>query len=140
MSRAQSRAVSLASVGSLVLIVAGWHGAAEEVSVSHQLPWLNLALVGLVISTATNGAGLLRGRQRIRCRIRLLREALEKDMGGRLTPAPTVEPRDSALVAAPGMRYFHRPDCPLAARKPVRQQTRVAHGRANREPCRVCEP
>ena len=138
MSRAQSRAVSLASVGGLVLIVAGWYGAAEEVSVSHQLPWLNLALVGVVISTATNGAGLLRGRQRIRRRIRLLREALEKDV--RLTRAATVESPDSYLVAAPGMRYFHRPDCPLAVGKPVRKRARVAHGRANREPCRVCEP
>ena len=140
MSRAQLRTASLASVAGLVLIVAGWYGAAEEVSVSHQLPWLNLALVGVVVSTATNGVGLLRGRQRIRRRIRLLRETLANDMGGRLTVAPAAESRDSHLVAAPGMRYFHRPDCPLAVGKPVRKQTRVAHGRANREPCRVCEP
>ena len=125
--------------GAVSSLVAVFYGADEEFQYA-LAPWLNLALVGVVISTATNGAGLLRGRQRIRRRIRLLRETLESDMGGRLTAAAAAESRDSHLVAAPGMKYFHRPDCPLAVGKPVRKQTRVAHGRANREACRVCEP
>ena len=139
-SRSQLRSASLASGAALGLVVAGWYGAAQEVSVSHQLPWLNVALVGVVVSAATNGTGLLRARQKIGGRIRLLRETLERDTASRRTPTRTLPQPRTDLVAAPAMRYFHRTDCPLAVGKPVRKATRVAHGRANREPCRVCEP
>ena len=139
-SRSQLRFASLVSAAGLGLVIAGWYGAAKEVSVSHQLPWLNVALVGVVVSAATNGTGLLRGRQKVGRRIRLLRETLERDTARRRTLTRRLQQPRTDLVAAPGMRYFHRTDCPLAVGKPVRKATRVAHGRANREPCRVCEP
>jgi hypothetical protein len=44
------------------------------------------------------------------------------------------------VVAAEGLRRFHRPDCPIAAGRGWSPLPRRAHEAAGRGPCGICRP
>jgi len=63
---------------------------------------------------------------------------LTPDASQRGTPR-AVSP-EQHLMAADGMRHFHRPDCPIAAGRNWAPLPRVTHERAGRTACGICQP
>jgi hypothetical protein len=132
----------LVSDGSaLVLILVGWWQAAGTGSVRSGVAWLNLCLAGLVVAGVANGLWLLRGRQAVTlARVSVLGHPRPVRVGSRESVYPAEDNGHAVLVAMPGLRRFHRPGCLLVAGKRVRVASRVAHQRARRLACEVCEP
>jgi hypothetical protein len=124
----------------LVLILVGWWQAAGVGSVQSGLAWLNLCLAGLVVAAVGNGLWLLRARQAVSlARVSVLGVAHPVEVAMRPMYAPS-ENGHARLAAVPGLLRFHRPGCALVAGKQVRVASRVAHERAGRQGCEVCEP
>jgi hypothetical protein len=125
----------------LLLALVGWWQAAGSGSVRSGLAWLNLSLAGLVVAGVANGLWLLRGRQAITLgRVSVLGQPRPVDVSAGVSPFGPSENGHARLVAAVGLSRFHRPGCALVAVKEVRVASRVAHERAGRFACEVCEP
>jgi hypothetical protein len=140
----------------LVLVVVGYWQAAGLGRTAEQLPWLNLSLLGLIVSGGTNGLWLARGRRMVtlaraamlpcipglvavptaRRNGRVLAGATRRCQPVRPAPAGPTD----ALVAGTAMSYYHRPGCLLAAGKEVTVGSRPDHEAAGRRPCEVCQP
>src|ERR1051325_5023229 len=91
--------VVLLAVGAIGLVV-GYTGTSGTLRVGHQVPWINLAAAGLLISGAGGVMFLTEGRRAIgRRRLSLFGDVVEAD--------PTVEELATAsagdLVSAPTM-------------------------------------
>ncbi len=131
----------------VVAVVLGWWGTAGEAVVGDQYRWVSLAAVGLVLSGAVSAAWLMAGRRAVGVRCRHTVPVPEE--GDRapvvdLRPLPAasaaVGQNGSRPVSADGMRYFHRPDCPLARGKAVAGAERAEHEQLGRTACEVCVP
>lgn len=129
----------------LGLVAIGTRQAIQAESISSVLGWLNLAVVGLVISGAGNGSWLLRGRQSVTVqrhellpgavdalRARSRSSASSDDLGDDTAP--------SGLVAAADAAHYHHAWCIFVSRRDVVSVDRAAHEVAGRRPCGVCEP
>lgn len=127
------------SVGALLLVL-GWWGASGASEPSQQTLWIDLAVIGILLSGVGIGGWLLTGQRAVGKRRRVIILAL---MGGD-GPEPRIfDPMASSLddlVAAPAMTRYHRTSCLLAAGKPVRVATLAAHRSAGRRPCGICQP
>jgi hypothetical protein len=127
----------------LGLIAGGWYGTSGEGLPQHQLPWVAMALGGLVLGGVANALWLLKGRHLVGIsRVNLLPSGLVESLRVRRAGGGTgVRGHlDAVLVSAPGMQHFHRAWCPLAAGKPCTDATRAEHERSGLRPCGVCEP
>ena len=122
-------------------LAAGWFGAGGAVTVAHQTPWMGLAAAAVVLAAAGQGALILAGRQAVRRRREALFAPPGRPAGGvAARPLPPAGPGAvAALVTAPAMRYYHRPDCPLALDKETRPHHPTPTG-GGRRPCGVCQP
>ena len=121
----------------------GWWGVSGEATVGQQFRWLALGVIGVLVCLAAGAAWLFAGMRTVGRRIRAVvpvpsevrrpvRELHVVSDGAGLSA--------DALVAAAGMRYFHRPSCTLARGKNVRPAERAEHQREGRAPCGVCRP
>jgi len=130
------------TVGVLV-VLAGWWGVSGEARSGDQFRWLGVGVVGMAVCLAVSAAWLFTGLRAVGRRIRLAvpvpSEVPEKVLELRLV-ADGPEPDSDRLVAAAGMRYYHRPLCALAQGKAVRPAERPEHLRAGRVACGVCRP
>lgn len=126
----------------LLVVGAGWWGTSGEATVGDQFRWLGVAVAGLAVCLAAGAAWLFTGMRAVGRRIRLAvpvpAELPDTVLELRLVDAPGPEP--DRLVAAAGMRYYHRPSCALAQGKAVRPAERAEHLRAGRAACGVCRP
>lgn len=114
---------SAALLTGAVLLLGGWAGASGERSLADQMPWINLAAVGVVVAAGGVGFFVLAGRRAVGTRTRVL-----LGPGPSLTlpvkrhpdraSASTVRPPLVAVVGA-GASWYHRPGCPLVAGKDV---------------------
>lgn len=117
----------------LAAILGGWFAAAGQHSSKGVWPWLSVCLAGLGLSFVTNAAALFTARRTINRRPVPILDLVE--------PAVTPETAGaSGLVSGEGMTLFHRPDCLLAAGKPVDRADRAAHEQLGRQPCGMCRP
>ena len=127
------------SVGLLVVFI-GWWGTSGEATTDDQFRWLGLAVAGMILCLAVSAVWVFSGMRTVGSRIEV---ALPR-------PAEAVRPAvelravdraaDDVLVAAAGMRYFHRRSCRLAQGKTVRAGDRASHLKDGRRPCGVCRP
>jgi hypothetical protein len=121
----------------LVLIGAGSIEATGSGSVKTNVAWLNLALLGLIVSGVGNGLWLLRGRQAITsARVTVLPG---------LTPAAARggtydDDEISLLVSGSGLTHFHKAGCALADGRSSKVASRGEHEAAGLAPCEVCNP
>ena len=135
----------------LGLVVAGWWMASGTAKAGTQVAWLNVSILGLVLSGGANGLWLTRVRRAVtlsRTTVEtLIRAAVLADAStvsewyAPAVPSGNGNGADAGgLVASPAMSYFHRPDCLLAADKHVDAMVRAKHVAAGRRPCEVCQP
>ena len=128
------------TVGLLVVFLSWW-GTSGEATTDDQFRWLGLGAFGLILCLAVSAAWVFTGMRAVGVRIR---DVVPRPSDVR---RPVVEIRavpdavvDEVLVAAAGMRYYHRSSCPLAQGKAIRPAERAAHLREGRAGCGVCRP
>ena len=129
--------VATTSIG-LAVLATGWWGVSGTARLSHQLPWLNLAVAGLIVLGAGNGLWLMAGRRAIATRRRHLLDAWAHVEVATLEVHPNgSEPQP---VWATGMTHYHRPTCQLVEGKGASAASVATHHRAGRQPCGMCRP
>lgn len=132
------------SLLAVIGIGVAWYQTSGIGELSHQLSWLNLAVVSIVVASVGNLMWIVNGRRAVGIRRRELLARWDVDD----EPAPSsrfaVEPspalvtpaaRSGVLVRAAGMSYAHDPSCPLMAGK-----TAVEVGERNPVVCAICHP
>lgn len=134
----QLAVVVAANTVGLGLILAGWWVGAGLGSAQHQLAWLNLCAVGLVVGGLANAWWLGLGH-----RVVSLAQAAvlpyPSTRGRWRGSAPAVAVPDELVVGAHMTRY-HRPSCCLVSGKPVQGARRAEHERNGLVACEVCAP
>ena len=129
-------------VGAGALAIAfSWYLAAGDGRYTRQVGPLDLAVFGLVVAGAANVWVLLVARRTIGVRRRLLVGEAAPLAAAARRPAPvTVAAAEELLVGQPGLKRYHRADCPMARAKNWPSASRVEHERHGLAPCQVCRP
>ena len=122
-------------VGVVFCVVAWWLAAGDR-QFRDELSLATVSVVGLVLIVGAETAWVLRGRAIVGRRIR----ALLGTVPPRATRPVFDAGGDLALVAGPGLRWYHYPSCPLAEGLGWPATARDEHVRAGRQPCGVCRP
>ena len=120
----------------LVLLAAGWFGAGGEAALDDQVPYINLAVGGVLVGATGGALWLVSGLRAVRSRQTRVKTLIDARAGER-GPTPTAAP--DTFVAGPAMSRYHRPDCSLVTGKPVSSAPREEHERAGRRPCGMCQ-
>ncbi|MGH9282517.1 MAG: hypothetical protein ACRD0S_06220 [Acidimicrobiales bacterium] len=137
--RSVSAMAAMVAAGGALMFFA-WYQATGTVEVDDQVSWSGVGLAGALVVCLAALMGVRLVRRAVRVRVHDVSAELERRLAREAVPAEE-RPRgtDAALVAAPNMRYYHRPDCALAAGKPVRPDSRAVHESAGLRRCQVCE-
>lgn len=128
-----------ASSGVAALACAGaWAVVSGRASIDDQIGLAGLSVLGLAVAFSGNVIWLSRGRRAVGDRAR----HLFGDVAIRPARRPESMPSTPAtvVVGGPGLRWFHRPSCPLATGQPWLTGQRAEHEHAGQVPCRVCRP
>jgi hypothetical protein len=122
----------------LGLLLLAWWGVSGTATTTHQIVWVNVAVVSVMVLGTGNCMWLLSGRRAVGERRQRVLAAFESVSVEPLEVAgPVGEDRP---VAANGMRHYHRAGCQLVRGKSATATTLSAHGRAGRQPCGMCQP
>ena len=133
--------LALAGIG-LLAIGVGWNGAAGQLSLLGQVPYLiSGGLIGLALVVL--GAAMLvvqnarEDRAMLEAKLDLLAEAI-LEAGGRVKADA---PRDLAGLVVAGTASYHVPTCRLVdGREETTLLTPVEAAGKGLKPCRVCQP
>jgi hypothetical protein len=125
----------------VALCAAAWWIASGDEPFRHQLAMVGVSVIGLVLIFAAQAAWLLRGRAVVGERTRELLGGMrgQPAANGPVVQAPPATTA-SEFVGGPGLRYYHRPDCAMAAGQGWAPTSRHQHEQDGRTPCRVCRP
>ncbi|MGQ0631369.1 MAG: hypothetical protein ACT4P1_10020 [Sporichthyaceae bacterium] len=127
----------LAGIG-LILFVIGTVIVNDETVYDDQVPAINIAIVGTVLTCAAGISLLVAGRRTLTAR-RVAVLGIVPAM--RASVAVVSGPAASAvLIGGEGLTHFHRADCPMAAGRDWKAASAADHERAGRKPCGVCSP
>jgi len=129
----------------LATVAAGWWGTSGEPTVGRQFRWVGAGATGVMLAGAVSALWLLAGRRSVGLRSRrsipVPDDALPvKVVDLRSVPETNGSSGSGSLVAASGMRYFHRASCALVRGKAAGAADRADHIREGRVPCGVCQP
>lgn len=132
----------LAAVG-LVAIGVGWNGAAGQLTLLGQIPYiLSGGLLG--VSLVILGAAMLvvqgarEDRARLEAKLDVLTDAL---LAGGTGVAAAPAPQDASGLVIAGTASYHVPGCRLVDGREETAYLTPAEARANDlKPCRVCAP
>jgi hypothetical protein len=135
--------VLLAGIG-LVIIGVGWNGAAGQLTLLGQIPYIiSGGLIGL--SLVILGAAMLvvqgarEDRARLEAKLDLLADALLA--GGGAVHLNDAAPQDASGLVIAGTASYHVPGCRLVDGREETSFLTPAEARANDlKPCRVCRP
>jgi hypothetical protein len=113
-----------------------------------QVRWSSIGLIGVVIALAANSWFLAQGRQGVRVAHRAVfaqpcfapSAAGKPATNGSLSSPVGSSASGDRYLSVPGTVRYHRPTCPLVARKNVDEAPRSVHGQSGRKACEVCEP
>jgi hypothetical protein len=127
----------------VLLLLAGWYGAAGEGHLSDAVPWANLSATGLVCAAVGNATMLAGARARIGERQRVLalsrwRRMADLAVGADPFGAESTDRRPEVMVGLADQSLFHMGGCRLVEGKAVSalSDREVAH----RSPCGWCMP
>lgn len=142
-SRLLSRWALIVGAGALA-IAFGWYLAAGDGRYTRQVGPLDLAILGLILAGAANVWVLLVARRTIGVRRRLLvgeaAPRVARPTPARASGGPVVASAGELFVGQPGLKRYHRADCPMARGKGWPAAGRGEHERQGLEPCQVCRP
>jgi len=126
------------SVIGLVLLGAGWFGAGGEAALDKQVPFINLAVAGLLVGATGGALWMVTVLRAVRTRKAVVKALIASRANQRRTGGVAGAAPDT-FVAGETMTRYHRPDCSLVTGKPVSSATRAEHERAGRRPCGMCQ-
>jgi hypothetical protein len=132
----------LTIVAAGVVLVGSWFNASGKNDWNDQVTAVDIAIIAVVVASASSIGLLINGRRRIGLR----REALLGDPGtSAAAPAAVVadiptQRSSSALVGGPGLLHFHRADCSMAVGRGWPEASAAEHARDGRSACGVCRP
>jgi hypothetical protein len=148
-SAGQVVTITAANGMAVALAVAAWWATSGRDTATSQVGWSGVGLLGVVIALAANAWFLARGRQVVRVeqgavfgRPRFApfsSDGAAPVADGTSTAVRTRASEDRYLSVRGTVRY-HRPACPLVARKDVDEASRSVHEQSGRKACEVCEP
>jgi hypothetical protein len=125
----------LVQLAGVAMMAASWFEASGQLTVRGQLTWLNLGLVGLLVSGVGNGIWLLQGRRNVgTVRALLLPDPVPQPAAAAVSGL-TETASERVVVTDAGATMYHRPGCQLIEGKPT--ETRAA--RHDQVPCQVCQ-
>ena len=135
--------ILLAGIG-LVVIGVGWNGAAGQLTLLGQIPYIiSGGLIGL--SLVILGAAMLvvqgarEDRARLEAKLDLLADAVLA--GGGTARLSDAAPQDASGLVIAGTASYHVPGCRLVDGREETSFLTPAEARANDlKPCRVCRP
>ena len=116
-----------ANVVAAILILVGWLGTSDALTLNDSVDWLEVGIVGVIFAGIGNGLFLLRGRRAVG----LARRAV---LGVPRVRQIAVDAPGTTLVALAGSARMHMSSCPMVAGKPVQPAT------AGLQPCELCRP
>ena len=141
--------ITAANGVAVALAVAAWWVTSGMDTATSQVGWSGVGLLGVVIALAANAWFLARGRQVVRVAqgavfgqprfIPFPADGGARDADGTSTAVRPATSGDRYLTVRGTVRY-HRPACPLVARKDVDEAPRSVHEQSGRKACEVCEP
>jgi hypothetical protein len=134
--RRDAVAVVTCDLVAAVLLVVAWWGASRALRPDGQDGWFGLAVAGLIVAGVGNGVWLLTARAAVTQRSRSVGTAAVAEPALALAGGDGFAP----LVGTPTLTRYHRPDCRLAAGRPMEPADRTAHERLGRRPCGMCRP
>ncbi|HEV7861151.1 MAG TPA: hypothetical protein VGR20_00570 [Acidimicrobiia bacterium] len=120
----------------VILMAVAWFGSGDGRPLDRQVPFIDLAMGGLLIGIFGGGVFLLTGLRAVGTRKAAVTAHTQRRVAARAAGDPRLVA--GALVSGVAMTRYHRPDCPLVTGKAVTAATRVGHERAGRRPCGVC--
>jgi hypothetical protein len=132
-----SRLLVANGVGCAV-ILAGAYEASLDTTTRNAISWLMVSLLGLAIAGVANAMWLLRCRGSLAVTTRALVDARRRLGLPGATAAGSANGDD--WVTVPGLRRYHRPDCPLVAGRRVSRVDSATVARSDLAACEVCEP
>jgi hypothetical protein len=97
----------------LVLLVAGWIGASDQVQLDRQAPWVAVSVSGMLVAAGAAALWLLDTRRAVRARVLAVVAAVEA------VPEAPRAVEDGRRVRRRGARLYHRPGCALVAGRRV---------------------
>ena len=130
------RLIVIVAIGAVLCAVA-WTGASGHAEFKDQKGWVAVGVAGFLVAVAGQSLWLKQGRRAVAAHAAQL-----MGQAAALAPAASgpaaVTAGSDRLVAADGMRHFHRPDCPIAAGRGWAPVARRVHESAGRTPCGIC--
>lgn len=142
-------ALAAANAIAVALAAAAWWATSGMDQATSQIRWSGVGLVGVVIALASNAWFLARGRQMVRVAQHAVLAQPHLVPFPAYSSAPVADGSSTAVrPPTSGDRYltvrgtvrYHRPACPLVARKDVDEAPRSVHEQSGRKACEVCEP
>ena len=135
--------ILLAAIG-LVVIGVGWNGAAGQLTLLGQIPYiLSGGLIGLALVILGAAMLVVQGAREDRARLEAKLDQLTDAMlaggtgGGTAAPAP----QDASGLVIAGTASYHVPGCRLVDGREETSYLTPAEARGNDlKPCRVCSP
>ena len=124
------RALIVADLAAVALLASAWTGSRHAHTLGHQIVWMNLAVLALVVYALSNGTFLFLGRKRAGARRRVL---LPEPFATGETPS-----RGDRWVWLPGTMRAHRPGCAFIAGKPVIVASDARIRAEHLQRCEVC--
>ena len=132
------RLVAVVAAGGVLCAVA-WTGASGHAELKDQTGWVAVGVTGFLLAVAGQGLWLVRGRRAVTAHATRVMTAAAALSPARVGPVGVADGGDR-LVAAEGMRHFHRVGCPIAAGRNWTPVTRPVHEAAGRTACGICQP
>jgi hypothetical protein len=133
----------LAALG-LVAIGVGWNGAAGQLTLLGQIPYiLSGGLIGLALVVLGAAMLVVQGaredRARLEAKLDLLTDAVLA--GGSTAAVAAPAPQDASGLVIAGTASYHVPGCRLVDGREETSYLTPAEARGNDlKPCRVCSP
>lgn len=135
--RLVARGALLGNAVGLTVILISAYAIAGLSTVDDQIPYVALALLGLMLAGLANGMWLLQARQRIAS---TTAQVLAGYRSGRSPLDLSAAGPDSALVSMPGLPFLHRTECLMVRGKPATTSSEVEAAARGLGRCPVCRP
>lgn len=123
------------------MVLGAWYVASGQAALGRQVPAVDLAIAGAIVTVSGNAVWLLKGRRRVgqRTNASSLRAGLLLRTTGQPAIADSRAQADE-LQWVPGLRYFHKETCVLLKARDSEVAPRDEHELAGRYPCPICRP